>query len=99
MIIQTGIMLITDILVTLLSSEEWWQTFVKSFVTSVETITGQQFDLMASGQHLEADELEALHHQIEDLEKEVSPNFPDHFICMRRTYWTRSSSAPTCRKS
>lgn len=61
---------------------------MKSFVTSVETITGQHFDLMASGQHLEADELEALHHQIEDLEKEVSLNSPDYFISTPRTYST-----------
>lgn len=56
----------------LLISDSWWQTFVKSFVTSVETITGQHFDLPTSHDALEDGELEALHHKIEDLEKEVS---------------------------
>lgn len=48
---------------------------MKSFVTSIETITGQHLGLMASSQHLEEGELEALHHQIEDLEKEVCTVF------------------------
>lgn len=63
-------------------SEGWWQTFVKSFVTSVETITGQHFDLIASNEQLEDGELEALRHQVEDLEKEVSPITFNHNTCI-----------------